>query len=99
MAKRTPEEIDAMEKEVRDYRVAETAAARKVAMDHAKPLCDLIADGAVRKLQDAIAALDGPAQDRDRFPTLRAAMNAATVGLDGLVQVCASLRTETTPTE
>lgn len=91
MTKRTPQEIDAMEQEVRDYREAERRAADQAAREAAEPMIALLDDGTLQRLLDALPALDQVTSSASRFPTLRSGVNALRVGLESVVQELRSM--------
>ena len=92
MTTRTPQEIDAMEQEVRDYREAERLAAEQALRDAAALMIDLLGAGTLQQVLDALAPIDAvPAGVAERYPALRSGANALREGLESVMQAVRSL--------
>lgn len=87
MAKsKTPEEIQAMEDEVRQYRAKEAEEQTKVMREKAQGLIDFVGGEPFAQLEAAVPDLETLAADGEAFPFLRDHVAAVRNGLRGLRQ-------------
>lgn len=92
VSRKTPEEIAAMEEEIRQYHSEAAAEAAQARLDAGKPIADLAGSDALKEVRAALPDLYRLAADKaDLFPSLRTALDAINNG--------ASLLTEIAPAE
>lgn len=84
---KTPEEIAAMEEEVRAYRTQEAQAKTEETRTKAKPLVDLVQGDAWKALEEALPAVQELANDSETYPHLRVHLDALRNGMFGLTQM------------
>lgn len=94
---KTPEEIDAMEREVAQYRQQQAAQAAKDQREKAQPLIDLVQSDGFKALRDALPAIDQLATDTASYPFLRPHLEAIRNGMFGLQQTVDALPQEPVP--
>lgn len=85
---KTPEEIAAMEEEVRQFRIAEAEEAAKQKLEAAQPLLEVLDREEFMKVEASIADLDNLV---GQFPEIRVHVDALRHGVAGLRLVSSSL--------
>lgn len=85
---KTPEEIQAMEDEVRAYRADEARSRADAARDQGKALADLVDSDGFKAMVAALPSLQRLAVDAPEiFPKLGVFVTAVENGVEGLVQL------------
>ena len=90
---RTPEEIQKMREEIAAFEAEEARKNILEIREAAKPLLDLVDDGTLQKVLDAVPALEKLSDDRARFPHLRAHVEAIRISVEQVVAIAGSLPT------
>ena len=92
VSSKTPEQIAAMEEEVRTYRAAEFEAAQAAKREAGKPVVDLARSDAFKAMRDGLPAVARlTVEQPELFPSLGIYVNALRNGLDGLETLAAGL--------
>lgn len=91
-SRKSPEEIAAMEAEVRAWRAEEQAEAMKARREAGKPLLELAGSDGYAAVKTALPELDKLAAERgDDFPNLRVYVDAIRNGMVGIDQLAAGM--------